>query len=60
MTSILTNAGAVSALHTLRAIDSSLQKTQGQICSGLRVQVAAENAAYWSISTTMRSDNMFN
>ncbi len=58
MTSILTNAGAVSALQTLRAIDNSLQKTQGQISSGLRVQVAADNAAYWSISTTMRSDNM--
>lgn len=58
MTSILTNAGAISALQTLRSIDSSLQKTQRQVSSGLRVQVAADNAAYWSIATTMRSDNM--
>lgn len=32
--------------------------TQRQVSSGLRVQAAADNAAYWSISTTMRSDNM--
>lgn len=58
MTSILTNAGALSALQKLRFIDSSLQKTQGQVSSGLRVQIAADNAAYWSIATTMRSDRM--
>ncbi|MBP2235344.1 flagellin-like hook-associated protein FlgL [Sinorhizobium kostiense] len=32
--------------------------TQGRVSSGLRVAVAADNAAYWSISTTMRSDNV--
>jgi len=31
--------------------------TQRQISSGLRIQTAADNSAYWSISTTMRSDN---
>jgi flagellin len=31
--------------------------TQGQVSSGLRVEQAADNAAYWSIGTTMRSDN---
>ena len=30
--------------------------TQRQVSSGLRVQLAADNAAYWSIGTTMRSD----
>ncbi|MFD1328190.1 flagellin N-terminal helical domain-containing protein [Mycoplana ramosa] len=58
MTSILTNVGAMVAIQTLRALDSSMQKTQGQVSSGLRVASASDNAAYWSISTTMRSDNM--
>lgn len=58
MTSILTNAGAISALQTLRSIDTSLQKVQGQVSSGLRVGGASDNAAYWSIATTMRSDRM--
>ncbi|WP_438750972.1 flagellin [Pararhizobium sp. O133] len=57
MTSIHTNAGAIAALQTLRSIDSDVTATQGRISSGLRVQTAADNAAYWSISTTMRSDN---
>ncbi|QRY67977.1 hypothetical protein JVX98_27145 [Ensifer sp. PDNC004] len=55
MTSILTNTAA--ALQTLRSVGSQLSQTQDQISSGLRVQTAADNAAYWSISTTMRSDN---
>ncbi|MDG3578720.1 MULTISPECIES: flagellin N-terminal helical domain-containing protein [Rhizobium] len=58
MTSILTNTAATAALHTLRAIGSSLDKTQERVSSGLRVNTAADNAAYWSISTTMRSDSM--
>lgn len=57
MTSILTNAGAVSALQTLRTIGSNMATAQGQISSGLRIQTASDNAAYWSISTTMRSDS---
>jgi flagellin len=57
MASILTNAGAVSALQTLRQIATQMGNTQGQVSSGLRVQTAADNAAYWSIATTMRSDN---
>lgn len=35
-----------------------MAETQRQVSSGLRVEVAADNAAYWSISTTMRSDAM--
>jgi flagellin len=58
MTSILTNTSAMAALQTLRMIGSSMAETQRQVSSGLRVQIAADNAAYWSISTTMRSDNM--
>ena len=57
MTSILTNVAANSALQTLRTINSSLQTTQGQVSSGYRVSKASDNVAYWSISTTMNSDN---
>lgn len=57
MTSILTNVAATAALKTLRAIGTSMERTQAQVSSGLRVETASDNAAYWSISTTMRSDN---
>jgi flagellin len=57
MASILTNIGAISALQTLRAISGQLDETQRHVSSGLRVGQAADNAAYWSIATTMRSDN---
>lgn len=58
MTSILTNNAAMAALQTLRSIDTKMQDTQARVSSGLRVGGAADNAAYWSIATTMRSDNM--
>jgi flagellin-like hook-associated protein FlgL len=57
MTSILTNSSAMAALSTLRSISSDMESTQGRISSGLRVGDASDNAAYWSIATTMRSDN---
>ncbi|MGK6314097.1 flagellin [Neorhizobium sp. DT-125] len=57
MTSILTNIAAMAALQTLRSIDGDMEKTQGRVSSGLRVATASDNAAYWSIATTMRSDN---
>ncbi|HEV7246035.1 MAG TPA: flagellin [Shinella sp.] len=57
MTSILTNSAAMAALQTLRSIDTGLETTQARVSSGLRVETAADNAAYWSIATTMRSDN---
>ncbi|WP_046119788.1 flagellin [Ensifer aridi] len=58
MTSILTNIAAMSALQTLRTIGTNMETTQGRVSSGLRVGEASDNAAYWSIATTMRSDNM--
>ncbi|MHA7969747.1 flagellin N-terminal helical domain-containing protein [Rhizobium sp. CAU 1783] len=58
MTSILTNNAAMAALQTLRSIDDSMERTQARVSSGLRVGTASDNAAYWSIATTMRSDNM--
>ncbi len=57
MTSILTNVAAMSALQTLRSINGSLEETQSRVSSGYRVAEAKDNAAYWSIATTMRSDN---
>ncbi|MEN0115564.1 MAG: flagellin [Agrobacterium cavarae] len=57
MTSILTNISAMSALQTLRSINSDMKDTQSSVSSGLRVGQASDNVAYWSISTTMKSDN---
>ncbi|MDL2401449.1 flagellin [Rhizobium mayense] len=57
MTSILTNNAAMAALQTLRGISSDLQSTQNAVSSGLRISKASDNAAYWSIATTMKSDN---
>lgn len=56
MASIATNAGAISALKTLRSIDRHMFDTQRQVSTGLRVGRASDSAAYWSIATTMRSD----
>ena len=55
--SILTNTSAMAALQTLRSINESLDTTQNSISSGLKVASASDNAAYWSIATTMKSDN---
>ncbi|CAN7206822.1 flagellin [Pararhizobium sp. LjRoot238] len=57
MTSILTNSAAMAALQTLRSINTNMEDVQSRISSGYRVETAADNAAYWSIATTMRSDN---
>ncbi|MCW6511381.1 flagellin N-terminal helical domain-containing protein [Lichenifustis flavocetrariae] len=56
MSSLLTNTSAMSALSALSMTQKSLAMTQGQISTGLRVGTASDNAAYWSIATTMRSD----
>jgi len=48
----------MSALSTLRSISGQMDETQARVSSGLRVAGASDNAAYWSIATTMRSDNM--
>ena len=57
MSSILTNTAATAALQTLRTINNDMDSTQNRISSGMRVASASDNAAYWSIATTMRSDN---
>ncbi len=57
MTSLVTNNAAMTALQTLSATRSALETTQAHISTGLRVSTASDNAAYWSIATTMKSDN---
>ena len=58
MTSLMTNTAAIAALDTLRSISAGLAETQKRVSSGYKVETASDNAAYWSIATTMRSDNM--
>ncbi|MGT2502076.1 flagellin N-terminal helical domain-containing protein [Bradyrhizobium guangxiense] len=57
MSSLLTNSSAMTALQTLRSVSSQLSTTQSRISTGQRVATAADNAAYWSIATSMRADN---
>ena len=55
--SLLTNSAAMTALQTLRSISQGLATTQNRISTGQRVATASDNAAYWSIATSMRADN---
>src|ERR1700751_3535723 len=57
MSSLLTNSSAMTALQTLRSVASNLNTTQSRIATGQRGATASDNAAYWSIATSMRSDN---
>jgi flagellin len=57
MSSIMTNVSAMTALQTLKSTSQQLNVTQQRISTGYRVSSAEDNAAYWSIATTMRSDN---
>ena len=54
--SILTNVGAMTALQTLTSTNQQLEMTQDRISTGMRVAKAKDNAAYWAIATTMRTD----
>ena len=53
----MTNASALTALQSLSATNRALEATQTKISTGYRVAEASDNAAYWSIATTMRSDS---
>jgi flagellin len=56
MTSINTNIAAMTALQSLNMTNKETLQVQNRISTGLRVADASDNAAYWSIATTMRSD----
>jgi flagellin len=57
MSSLNTNISAMTALQSLNKTNSALETTQKRISTGYKVNSAEDNAAYWSIATTMRSDN---
>ncbi len=57
MASIMTNVSAMTALQSLNSTNKQLSITQSRISTGYRVGDAEDSAAYWSIATTMRSDN---
>jgi len=46
----------MTALQSLNQTNKSMLVTQNRVSTGLRVGNASDNAAYWSIATTMRSD----
>ena len=57
MPSINTNLSAMTALQSLSKTNAALDTAQKRISTGYKVSSAEDNAAYWSIATTMRSDN---
>jgi flagellin len=57
VTSLLTNNSAMTALTTLKSINTQLDATSNRVSTGQRVSNASDNAAYWSIATTVRTDN---
>lgn len=56
MASINTNIAANLALRTLGTSQSQIAKAENRISTGYRVTEAKDDAAYWSIATTMGSD----
>ena len=57
MSSLLTNASAMTALQTLTQTNKNLNATQNRIATGQRISEASHNAAYWSISVGMNAQN---
>jgi flagellin len=53
----LIDIAARSDFPILRTINSQMQNTQAQISSGRRFKPVQDNAAYWSIATTMGSND---
>ena len=58
MNSVNTNFAALTALQSLNSTNSDLLRTQNRISTGFAIGGAQDGAAYWSMATTMRSDNM--
>jgi len=57
MASINTNVASMTALQTLKSVQSSLTDTQTRVSTGFKVNNAKDHAAYFSIATTMRGDS---
>lgn len=52
----VTDYSSFAAMGALRRNDNNAERTQIRVSSGYRVGRAADNPAYWSMATTMRSD----
>ncbi|MBP1850261.1 flagellin [Rhizobium halophytocola] len=57
MITLLTNTNTKTALEVLRANGSQINSAERRVSTGYAVATAADDAAYWSIATTMRSDS---
>lgn len=57
MTSLTTNASAMVALQALQQVNRDLNMANERIATGLKINDAGDNATYWSIAATARSDN---
>ncbi|EHS53931.1 flagellin domain protein, partial [Rhizobium sp. PDO1-076] len=58
MTSVSFNSTSASALAMPAGSTSALERTQRQAANGREVEQAADNAAYWSIATTMKASSV--
>ncbi|NKN38361.1 flagellar hook associated protein [Agrobacterium sp. a22-2] len=58
MVSVSLNSTSASALSLLTGSTKALEATQTKVASGRKVDEAADNAAYWSIATTMKSGSL--
>lgn len=56
MSSILTNNGAMVALQTMKSVNKNLGTIQDTLSTGKKISTAKDNAAVWSIASTMSSD----
>jgi flagellin len=54
--SINTNSASLLALQNLDSTEKSLQSTQNQISTGLKISSATDNGAIWAIAQNSRSD----
>ncbi len=56
MTSVLTNSGAMVALQSLEMTQAALTSTQNRISTGLKIASSKDNAAVWTVATTMKAN----
>lgn len=56
MSNVTANGATSAALTVLRGINKDLGVVQQQVSSGFRIQNASDDPTYWSMATTMRSD----
>lgn len=56
MVSLLTNGNAMTALRQLRSVQLSGSAIRSQISTGLKIQSAKDNAAFFLVSNTTRGD----